>query len=68
MTEKIDAHFDSDYSPHLNAMLEQSLFNEAIGETCNYDWSLVNNLTEIARLYVPDNCIYDSKIQIYHFC
>ena len=68
MTEKIDAHFDSNYSPHLNAMLEQSLFNEAIGETCNYDWSLVNNLTEIARLHVPDSCIYDSKIQIYHFC
>jgi len=68
MNEKINEHFNSRYSPHLNALLEQSLFNEAVGETCNYDWSLVNNLTEIARLHVLDSCIYDSKIQIYHFC
>jgi hypothetical protein len=68
VTEKINTHFNPLYSPHVNAMLEQSLFNETVGETYNYDWSLVNDLTSAARLYVPDNCIYDSKVQIYHFC
>ena len=68
ITEKINTYFDETHSIHVNAMLEQSLFNEFVGEKYNYDWRLANDLTDIARLHVPDNCIYDSKVQIYHFC
>lgn len=68
ITEKINTHFDETNSARINAMLEQSLFNEFMSEKYNYDWSLTKDLTGIAKLHIPDNCIYDSKVQIYHFC
>jgi lipopolysaccharide biosynthesis glycosyltransferase len=68
MVTKITAHYNPNYHSQLNAMIEQSVFNHLIGEKCNYDWSVFKDLTDITKIHVPDDFIYDPRIQVYHFC
>jgi hypothetical protein len=68
VNENILNNYNPSWSTIHNAMMEQSVFNMTIGQTCNFDWTKYKDITDITKLHVPTDFKYNKSIKIYHFC